>query len=99
VVNSTSYAATGNGYTRLPGGVIMQWGTVLANTTAGNVTFSSNTGLAFPTAIWSATATANAITNTVGGQFASIILANSTQISIRTANATAALVRWMAVGI
>ena len=100
VVNTSTYAATGNGYTTLPGGMILQWGTVLANSSVGNVVFSTNTGKAFTSAIWSATATGNTSRATGSGNWTSIILANTTQISIRTANTTAlSLVRWMAIGI
>ena len=53
-------------------------------------------GSAFPTNIWSATATSNTATATSGS--VAIILANTSQISIRTSNNTASLVRWMAIG-
>jgi hypothetical protein len=97
-VNTSTYAPTGNGYTTLPGNIILQWGTVLSNTTSGNVTFATNTGKAFTTAIFSATANANTAGATGSGNFCSVIQANTTQISVRTANATAKTVYWMAIG-
>ena len=94
-----SVNAAGNGYAFMPGGVMMQWGTVLSNTSVGNVTFSTNTGSAFPTNIWSVHATANtAGPNVTAGVWAAVVQANTTQISIRTANSTAELVYWMAIG-
>lgn len=104
VPNTYNFGKTntaGNGYCFLPGGIMLQWGTVVANSSIGTVVFSTNTGSAFPTAIWSAVATSN-LTGSTGvgsGHGAVITAANATGLTIRTSNGTVvSLVRWMAIG-
>jgi hypothetical protein len=57
VINSSSFthSIAANGYTKLPGGLILQWGTLNVSSTSGNV---ATWPLAFPTAVYSVTATA-----------------------------------------
>ena len=87
----TSTATAANGYSFLPNGLKINWGWTAANTTAGNVTFTS----AFSTAclmvqLSSANATAN-------GPYL-IQPANTTVAPIRTASATAGNVAYFAIG-
>jgi hypothetical protein len=89
VVDSPSKEA--NGYVWLPNDVLLQWGTVTANTTTGNATFS----VAFPTACQSVTLSVIGSAN-VAYQLAA---PNTTVATIRTSSTTTAIsVEYMAVG-
>ena len=89
VINAPSKQA--NGYVWLPNGVLMQWGTVAANTSTGNATFS----VAFPTACQSVTLSVIGSAN-VGYQAAA---ANTTVATIRTSSTTTTVnVEYLAVG-
>ena len=89
VVDSPS--KTANGYVWLPNDVLFQWGTVVANTTSGNATFS----LAFPTACRGVTLSVIGSAN-VAYQLAT---PNTTVATIRTSSTTTAIsVEYMAVG-
>ena len=88
VGNSSSAA---NGYTFLPNGFKLNWGWVSANSSDGNVTFSSS----YTTNCWSVTATSNTTTDTYQ---AAVISVNSSVAEIRTANATSTNVLWIAIG-
>jgi hypothetical protein len=80
-----------NGYTALPNGFKMNWGWVSANSSAGDVTFSSS----FTTNAYNVTATSN---TSVATYQASVIGTNNTIAQIRTANATSTNVFWQAIG-
>jgi hypothetical protein len=83
-----------NGYTWLPNGLIMQWGTVASNTTTGDVTFSVpfNTMLSF-------TSMATTVNSALNYTYATVLIAsNTTTANIRTANTTSRSVRWLAIG-
>lgn len=80
-----------NGYTYLPNNFKLNWGWVSANSTAGNVTFSS----AYTTNVYVVTATSN---STVATYQAAVIGTNNTVAVIRTANATSTNVFWHAIG-
>lgn len=86
--NSTNAA---NGYTYLPNGFKMNWGWVSANSTDGNVTFSS----AFTTNAYVVTATSNSVVATYQ---AAVVGTNNTVALVRTANATSTNVYWTAIG-
>lgn len=81
---------TANGFSRLPNGLLYQWGSVVANST----TASFNLPTSFTTAVYSVTATANNTTPIIG-----VTTANTTQLTIRTPGATSYLVFWMAIGV
>lgn len=83
----TSTAST-NGYTYLPNGLKLVWGTVAANTTAGNATFSD----AFSIAVYSVTAT--------GSTADYVYITNKTvaNVNIRTSNTTTTDVQFIAIG-
>ena len=85
-----------NGYTWLANGLKMNWGTVLSNSSTGDVTFTS----AFTT-LYNVQATSNsiAVTGSTGG-FAGVTAANSTTATIRVPVAGAqVLVYYMAIGV
>lgn len=82
------------GYSRLPNGLLYQWGSVSATTTTGDVTFP----VAF-TSIYSLTATAINVGTVAGTLGAQALVVNTTVAQIRTANTTAKTVNWMAIGV
>lgn len=89
--NLGSVSKTANGYVWLPNGVLCQWGTVLANTTTGNATFS----IAFPTACQSVNFSVIGSAN-VAYQSAT---PNTTVATIRTSSTTTAIsVQYKAIG-
>jgi len=93
-IGTSSKAA--NGYVWLPNGIKMNWGTVLANSSTGDATFTS----AFTT-LYNVQATSNnvSVTGSTGG-FASVIAANTTVASIRVPITGAqVLVYYMAIGV
>lgn len=82
-----------SGYTRLPNGLLMQWGSVASNTSVGNITFS----VPF-TSIYSFTHginVAGAYNSTYQTQ--TIALTTSTA-NVRTGNTTSKTVYWTAIG-
>ena len=84
-------SASANGFVGMFNDMVFQYGTVDANSSSGDVTFSK----VFPTNIFSYTATAE----TAGPTYApAITAANTSQMSIRTSNAITATVKWMAIG-
>ena len=83
----TATSGTTNGYSYLTGGVLMQWGWVAANASAGNITFP----IAFPTAIFVTTATGN---STVAANTISVIASNTTTMNVRSASTAAASNSW-----
>lgn len=78
-----------NGYTYLPNGLLLNWGQVEANTSAGNVTFTA----AYTTNSWSVTATANDTAIT-----AAVISHNGTTAEIRVNSNALRTVHWIAIG-
>ena len=88
VANSSGGA---NGYVAMYNNMLMQWGSVDANSTVGDVTFVK----AFPTNIFSYTATAE----TAGATYApAITAANTSEMSVRTSNDIIATIKWIAIG-
>jgi len=88
-VGSVDFA---NGYSRLPNGLLTQWGLMSVNTITGAQTFSSVTGTAF-TNIFSMTATSNSTAALVG--ITTLSATGFTIISNTTANVA---VYWSAIG-
>lgn len=86
-ITATQFA---NGYTRLPNGLLYQWGSVSATSTTGTVTFPA----AF-SPVFSMTVTANA----VGTYLAAVTTLANTTASVRTSNTTATTVYWQAIGL
>lgn len=83
--------SSANGFTSLPNGMKMNWGWVSANSSAGNVTFTS----AYTTNAFSVTATSNTALATYQ---AAVLSVNNTTAVIRTANATSTNVMWTSIG-
>ena len=93
--NVAHTAALSNGYSMLPNGLLMQWGTAPAvNSTAKVITFSSATGASFVTNAFSVTAT----TNTSASHVA-VTTVNSTAITLVANTTTNTAVNWLAIGI
>ena len=81
-----------NGYSRLPNGLLMQWGNFLANSTTASVNFPTTF-----TALYSAQV--SAVNSTYSSTFSAQITAISTSaITVKTANATNTLLYWSAIG-
>ena len=80
-----------NGYTYLPNGFKMNWGWISANSSDGNVVFTS----AFTTNAYVVTATSNSAVTTYQ---AAVVGTNNTVALIRTGNATSTNVYWTAIG-
>jgi len=83
-----------NGFTYLPNGLIIQYGSVDANTTVGDITFAN----VFPTGLYSLTVTTN-IAGAYDSSYQSIVIASNTSTAnVRTGNVTAKSVSYTAIG-
>ena len=83
-----------NGFTYLPNGLIIQYGSVDANTTVGDITFAN----VFPTGLYSLTVTTN-IAGAYDSTYQSIVIASNTSTAnVRTANVTTKSVSYTAIG-
>lgn len=83
-----------NGFTYLPNGLIIQYGSVDANTTVGDITFAN----VFPTGLYSLTVTTN-IAGAYDSTYQSIVIASNTSTAnVRTANVTIKSVSYTAIG-
>ena len=83
-----------NGFTYLPNGLIIQYGSVDANTTVGDITFAN----VFPTGLYSLTVTTN-IAGAYDSTYQSIVIASNTSTAnVRTGNVTAKSVSYTAIG-
>lgn len=81
-----------NGYSRLPNGLLLQWGTVSSNSSVGNITFP-----ALFTAVYSVQVTP--CTATYSTTYSSILIASNTSTAnVRTGNTTSINVTYMAIG-
>lgn len=87
---------SGNGYQKLPSGLIVQWGN------AGNIASASSVAvtypIAFPNGALSASATVNTTTNTATPQSAGITYTSSSQLTIRNLSASTLGFTWIAIG-
>jgi hypothetical protein len=90
-LGTSSIAA--NGYSRLPNGLLYQWGTVSSNTTIGNITWPTAFATLFSVQLTVENATYNAT------YFPQLIASNTTTANTRTGNTTATNVRFMAIGV
>ena len=85
-----------NGFSMLPNGLLLQWGTVSSSRTVGDVTFTRP----FPTSLLSFTSTARATNSAFNYTYTPIVIAsNTTTANVRTSNVTSVNVTWMAIGI
>lgn len=88
-ITATQYA---NGYTRLPNGLLYQWGSVGANTTVGSINFPA----AF-SPVFSLTAVANDKSTTC--MVAVTSLTNTTATVLLASNTGTRTVYWQAIGL
>lgn len=88
----TSSIAT-SGFSRLPNGLLVQWGTVSVNATTGTITFTT----AFAAAPYSVQVTATATGN---GEQAAVTAVTTTTATVRSSrNTTAATQYYLAIGV
>jgi len=85
-----------NGYTFLPGGFILQWGTWPVRSTTYSVVFANDGGIAFPTACYMAQATFGTTSTT---NSPTITAKGPTGITITWASGNSSNGYWMAIGI
>lgn len=78
------------GHSRLPNGLLMQWGNVSVNSTVGTITF--------PTAFNALYSITVSPTTNATSHMPAVIAVTTTSASIRSANVTSNTVYWMAIG-
>lgn len=86
-----SSSLTANGYSRLPNGLLMQWGTVSVNTSAGSITF--------PAAFSSVYSLQVTPTSNVSSHMPAVTALSTTTASVRSSNTTANTNYWIAIGV
>jgi hypothetical protein len=79
------------GYSRLPNGLLLQWGNASVNSTTSTITFPA----AF-SAVYSMQLTPSV--STVGNTLPAVTALSTTSASVRSANATLSTVYWLAIG-
>lgn len=90
-LGTPSIATTG--HTRLPNGLLLQWGTVSVNATTGTITFPT----AFAANPYSISVTPN---SGVAGNSAGVTAVTTTTATVRSAStAAASTAYWMAIGV
>lgn len=91
-----------NGYTYLPGGLVLQWGTVAPNSnTTTTVTFSSSGGIAFPNYIYNVQVTRQRPTSDPGSSYEFYIdnsTISKTQFQIINRDGHSYGYYWIAIG-
>lgn len=97
-INATGFNLTGSsisttGYTRIPNGLLMQWGTVSSNSSVGTITFSTP----FAAAPYAVTITPQ---SNVGANSAGAVTStNTTAALVRTTSATSYTFYYLALGV
>lgn len=86
-------SATANGYTFLPNGLKLNFGSVEANSTVGQAVFSNE----FSTAVYSVTIGGNSVAHAT--MVPAVTSQNTTSAEIRTTNASPTTVYYMAIGV
>lgn len=86
-------SATANGYTFLPNGLKLNYGSVEANSSVGQIVFSN----AFSTAVYSVTIAGNSVAHAT--MVPAVTSQNTTSAEIRTTNASPTTVYYMAIGV
>jgi hypothetical protein len=94
-LNITGSSIGTSGYTRLPNGLLLQWGSVTANSTSGTITFP----LTFAAAPYSVSITPQSTggTNTAIGH--AVTAATTTTATVRSTNATSYTYYYWALGV
>jgi len=90
-VNITGSSIATTGYSKLPNGLLMQWGTVSSNTSTGTITFST----AFAAAPFSVQLTSQS--NVSVGE--AVTSASTTTATVRTTSATSQTFYYLALGV
>jgi hypothetical protein len=84
-----------NGYSRLPNGLLMQWGSVSTNTSVGNIIFP-----AAYSNLYSFTYSLNMDAAYGGSTYMPLLIAvTTTTANIRTGNTTSKTAYWQAIGV
>ena len=99
-INATSFnlgtpSIATSGHTRLPNGLLMQWGTVTANLTSGSITFPTTFAANPYTVILTSQSTGG--TNTAIGH--AVTAVSTTTATVRTTNATSYTFYYSALGV
>lgn len=90
-LNLGTSSIAGSGYTRLPNGLLYQWGSASVNNTTPSITYPTS----FST-VYSIVATSSVTTATYQAAVTSVA---TTWATIRTANTNSITVYWMAIGV
>jgi hypothetical protein len=86
-------ALSTTGWSRMPNGLLWQWGSVAANSSTGDITFTTPFGTLY-------SITATAVGTVAGATYATTFLAaNTTTANVRTANTNSRTVYWQAIGV
>lgn len=81
------------GFSRMPNGLLMQWGSISSSSTVGDITFPAEFGTLY-------SITATAVGTAVHASYATTFLAaNTTTANVRTANTNSRTVYWQAIGV
>lgn len=91
-LGTSSIAA--NGYSKLPNGLTLQWGSVQSNTSVGDITFPTTF-----TTLYSLQITVNIAATYDVTFLPAVIASNTTTANVRTANTTAKAVNYLALGV
>lgn len=94
-LNLTGVSIGTSGYSRLPNGLLMQWGTVVANSTSGSVTFPISFG-STPFSV-QITPQSTGGTNTAVGH--AVTATTTTTATVRNTNAVSFTYYYMALGV
>lgn len=94
-LNLTGVSIGTSGYSRLPNGLLMQWGTVVANSTSGSITFPISFG-STPFSV-QITPQSTGGTNTAIGH--AVTATTTTTATVRNTNATSFTYYYMALGV
>ena len=97
IINAGAHSIAANGYSWLPNGLLMQWGSYAnANSTSNTISFPID----FPTTCFSVTVTGSAtgITNASATNLPAVTATSTSTFAVITGNATHSTIRWMAVG-
>jgi hypothetical protein len=90
-LGTSSIAA--NGYSRMPNGLLMQWGAVSSNATIGNITFPTSFSTLYIVQF-------TVETTTHGASYLPVLIAsNTTTANVRTGNTATKNVYYMALGV
>ncbi len=93
-LQGTNQSLTGNGYQRLPGGLIVQWGNIAS--VGGGAIVTVTLPIAFPNAVLNGQATASGNSTTAASAWRDNL--TTTQFTIRSDGAANSAIYWLAIG-